>query len=683
MQRYLLYILLSYSFLYAEQISLGTIEINDSLESSLSTDQTDTKKLAQNTQGETLGDYLNNQEFINSATFGPAVGRPVIKGLDGYRVGITNGSISQNDLSAMSHDHSVAMMPKTVEKIEFIKGPSSLLYGNNSAGVIKTLGVEHNKNLVNKGFSGTFENSYGSNGAGDLYGGKLQYGFKNQSIFISHYTNEASDYKDGDGNTINDSDTLSIQTHLVYGLQLNSQHLLKAYFDTLTKEYGIPNLTDERTSIDMEQTRYGMVLHSTDVLGSSSMQSEIQYSDYLHTEYEGTSADGLFGQKLFSVSNIANFQKENSAIKTSIQFNSSKYEVCHEHGKCTEFTQAIRTGIEDGISLQQNIDRFDLGFSHGHPMPNINEKTLKLGAIVKQTVNDTTDLDISLRSEFRKMDIDSSNIQEEWLVTKSIDEDYYDNKNDKAFSGSVGLYSYFDDLSIESSISYIERLPSGNELYWNGFHHATNSYIFGDRKLENEKSTNIDISFFYEKDNYTSKLSTYYYDFYNYLFQTQLDGVTDPFHNTIAWEMKGKEATLYGISFENTLKQNISSINFLHSFTYESIRGKLSNGENIPRMMPDKIKISSKIKYKKFETKIEYNYVDKSRHLAPVESPTPSYNTLNIYSQYKNRSVLGEYKLYLKGYNLTNEQIYNHISFLKSSAPLSGRKFVVGMRLDF
>jgi iron complex outermembrane receptor protein len=633
--------------------------------------------------GQTLGDYLKKQQFLKSATFGPGVGRPVIKGLDGYRIGITNGSITNNDLSAMSHDHAVAMMPKVTQKIELIKGPSSLLYGNNSAGVIQSLGAEHENKIETQGLNTQLESSFGSNGLGNLIGGKLSYGSKNSGIFFAHYLHDANNYKDGDGNTINDSDTLSQQSHLVVSRVLNVNHLVKAYYDILHKEYGIPNTTDKRTWIDMEQERFGVVLHSNNVFSNDYFQTEIQKSDYLHTEYEASSDDGLFGQELFSISNIGKFYLDSSLLETSIQYNKSESKVCHEHGECDEFTTAPRTSIVDGVSLQQNIDRFNIPFSHGHPMPNIKEDVVKLGMALKHTLNENYDLDFSLRNEQRDMKIDSSNIQEEWLVTDTIQEGFYDDKKDKSFSGAIGVYSYFNSFRIESSLAYIQRLPSANELYWNGFHHATNSYIMSDKGLKNEKSKNLDISFIYENSVASSKLSTYYYHFDNYLFQSPLDNVIDPFHGTEVWQMEGKKAKLYGFGFNQSYKQRFNTLHLEHSFNYEMIRAKLANGDNIPRISPDTIRMASEAHYKRYLANLEYKYVDRSRHLAPNESNTPSYYTLDCKIEYKNKTSFANYSVYFKAQNLTNQQIYNHISFLKDTAPISGRAVNIGLKVNF
>jgi iron complex outermembrane recepter protein len=658
-----------------EEHVFETLEVHESTDS-MNTISKKSDVLSLNAKGETLGDYLKDEQFLQSATYGPAIGRPVIKGLDGFRLGINNGSIAQNDVSAMSSDHAVAMMPKIVQSIELIKGPSALLYGNKSAGVIVNKSEEHIDHLLEKGFTANVEAATGTNGMATLFGEKSGYSNGTSSIFAAHYTNFAEAYYDGNGNLIDNSDSLSSQTHTVVGHQFSSNHLLKAYADSLIKEYGIPNGNSYRSAIDMQQQRYGAVLHSKDFLGATSMQNEIQYSDYLHTEYEAGSPDGLFSQSVVSLSNQASFNTDDTEIETSIQYNTNDYKVCHDHGDCDEFTLAERTSLTDGASLQQSIDDYGLPFSHGHPMPWLKEDHLKLAAVSKQLIDETYALDYALRGELRHVLPNSDNVQEEWLVPESYDEGYYDEREDTAVSASVALYGEYNLISMQSTLSYIQRVPATSELYWNGYHHVTNTYIIGDRFLDNESSRNLDVSWTTNSENMPTKLSTYYYDFDNFIFQKRLVGVQDPFHGRDVYQETGEQAKLYGLALKQTFKQ---SEKITHEVSFEAIRGILDNGENIPRMTPNKVRLSSQLKKEHYEGVIELLVMDKSRYLGLDETTTPAYHSLNLSAHYHIETSYGEYKIYLKAQNLTNEQQYNHISFLKESAPLPGRQFSIGL----
>ena len=694
-------LLLAYNAL-ASEYHLDTIEVQGQSEGEILEESVvkKSKDLAKEASGETLGDYLEKEQFIDSASYGPAVGRPIVKGMDGYRVGITNGNIILNDLSAMSQDHAVGVMPRATQKIEFIKGPASLLYGSYSGGVIRIFGEEHQKSMLKDGLRVDSTLSYGSNGAGKIGTATFEAAGADFSVFASTAYHQADSYHDGDGNLIKDSDTRSEQSHVVLGHRLNDTNIVKVYYDTLEKDYGIPNATQESTDIDMEQERYGLVWHAKDLFDVFEyMQTEVSYSDYLHYEYEGPSADGLFGQEQLNLSNTFGLDLDSWHVDGNVEYMSNQLKVCHEHGKCTSFSNADRAdNIIDGarmIATTQDSDNPNgLGFSHGHPMPNMDESLLKSGLAFRNFYSDMHEMTFSVRADIRSLDPDSKNIQQEWLVPESIDPNYYDTINDSAVSASIGLYSFFgDDVTTQTSLSYVQRLPSSTELFWNGFHHATNTYIMGDRYLDNEESFNFDFDVMWSLDEFTTEGSIFYYDFSNYIYQTQLLGDDDvPInvnsisgigHDAYAWGMTGVGAVVYGAAIKETYKKKLQTHSIEASVAFEAIRGELKDGSNIPRMPPFSVNTTFKHKYHGLSTTLSYKYVDKSRFEASNETSTPAYSWLSAYIEYAYKSKYLEGSIFVKGENLTDSQAYNHLSFLKETAPLPGRQISAGVTLDF
>ena len=70
----------------------------------------------------TLGDTLRNIAGVNSASFGPAVGRPVIRGLGGARVKIMQDRVDSLDVSVSSPDHGAMVDPFIAQGLRFLKG---------------------------------------------------------------------------------------------------------------------------------------------------------------------------------------------------------------------------------------------------------------------------------------------------------------------------------------------------------------------------------------------------------------------------------------------------------------------------------------------------------------------------------------------------------------------------------
>ncbi len=84
--------------------------------------------------GSTLGETLDNLPGIANSSFGPNVGRPTIRGMDGDRIRILQNSGANMDVSGLSFDHAVPIDPLTTERIEILRGPATLLYGGSAIG---------------------------------------------------------------------------------------------------------------------------------------------------------------------------------------------------------------------------------------------------------------------------------------------------------------------------------------------------------------------------------------------------------------------------------------------------------------------------------------------------------------------------------------------------------------------
>src|SRR6187455_3777930 len=85
--------------------------------------------------GATLGDLLFSKPGITGSSFAPgAASRPIIRGLDGNRVGIVENGVGAGGVSDLGEDHFVPVTPLMSDQIEVIRGPATLRYGSQSIG---------------------------------------------------------------------------------------------------------------------------------------------------------------------------------------------------------------------------------------------------------------------------------------------------------------------------------------------------------------------------------------------------------------------------------------------------------------------------------------------------------------------------------------------------------------------
>lgn len=84
--------------------------------------------------GSSIAQTLAEEPGIAVRYNGPAAAAPIIRGLQGERVLMLQDGDRSSDLSSCCPDHGVSIDPLTAERVEVVRGPASLLYGNQALG---------------------------------------------------------------------------------------------------------------------------------------------------------------------------------------------------------------------------------------------------------------------------------------------------------------------------------------------------------------------------------------------------------------------------------------------------------------------------------------------------------------------------------------------------------------------
>ncbi len=89
-------------------------------------------------------------------------------------------------------------------------------------------------------------------------------------------------------------------------------------------------------------------------------------------------------------------------------------------------------------------------------------------------------------------------------------------ENAFSYSGSL-LWDIRPDSRLSFTVSHNERIPAPMELYYHGKHLATNSYEFGNKNLQKERSDNFELGWKLDSEKWDIKLSVYHNRFRNYI----------------------------------------------------------------------------------------------------------------------------------------------------------------------
>ena len=88
----------------------------------------------QGSTAQSFGNLFFTMPGATSAGLAPGASRPVLRGLDDFRVRVQENGIGSMDVSDLGQDHGVPLDPLSVQKIEILRGPEALRYGSQAVG---------------------------------------------------------------------------------------------------------------------------------------------------------------------------------------------------------------------------------------------------------------------------------------------------------------------------------------------------------------------------------------------------------------------------------------------------------------------------------------------------------------------------------------------------------------------
>src|SRR5262245_46733271 len=85
-------------------------------------------------QAQSFGDLFFTKPGATSAGLAPGASRPVLRGLDDFRVRVQENGIGTMDVSDIGQDHGVPIDPLSIQKVEIFRGPEALRFGSQAVG---------------------------------------------------------------------------------------------------------------------------------------------------------------------------------------------------------------------------------------------------------------------------------------------------------------------------------------------------------------------------------------------------------------------------------------------------------------------------------------------------------------------------------------------------------------------
>jgi iron complex outermembrane receptor protein len=87
-------------------------------------------------QAQSVGGLFFTLPGATSAGLAPGTQRPILRGLDDFRVRVQENGIGSMDVSDYGQDHGVPLDPLSIQKIQILRGPEALRFGSQAVGGI-------------------------------------------------------------------------------------------------------------------------------------------------------------------------------------------------------------------------------------------------------------------------------------------------------------------------------------------------------------------------------------------------------------------------------------------------------------------------------------------------------------------------------------------------------------------
>ncbi|NJS15055.1 MAG: TonB-dependent receptor [Sphingopyxis sp.] len=649
-------------------------------------------ELARDIRGQ-IGDSLTRQPGVSATSFAPGASRPVLRGFQGERIRVLNDGIGSIDVSNTSADHGVTIDPLTVERVEILRGPAVLLFGSQAIGgavnifdrrIPRAVPEDHVHIDAIAGY-GTAADDRSAGASLDIaLTPKLVAHVdaswrKTNDLDIGGFTlapelraevlelaaeeeaegelEEAAELREAAGQRGRVDNTASRTWTASGGLAFIDEGgqlgIALSHYDS---RYGVPTRPgighhhEEEAESEAvsaaageegeEAVTIGLKQWRVDVRGEvelgdgffEKLRLRGAFADYEHTEFEGDEAWHRF---------------TNGGIEARV-----------------ELTQADRNGWRGASGLQYFHRDFNAIGAEAFVPRNLTEQ-LAIFTLQEWTMG-AFGLEAAARYE-------ATSVEANMLGIK---------RNFGAFSGALGASYNFDERSkFTVSVSRAVRAPSGEELFSDGPHIATQAFEVGDPDFAKEKSWGAEASLKLRGDHFAFALTGYANWFDGFIFA---DATGEEEDDLPVFLYRQQDARVWGFEAEASARiAQFAGFNLNADVVADMTRAKIKGGDFIPRIPAMRVLGGLELQGERFDIRGEVEWTDDQTRVAAFENPTKGFTLVNASVAWRPLSDRDDLTLSLSANNIFDVNARRHASFTKDFVPLAGRDIRVSARVSF
>ena len=625
-------------------------------------------------QGSTLGETLDNLPGIANSSFGPNVGRPVIRGLDGDRIRILQNSGANMDVSGLSFDHAVPLDPLTTERIEVLRGPATLLYGSSAVGGV--VNVIDNRIARER----VFDAQGGVLGKAELRAGGA-----------AHERSSGAMVETGNDRWVLHVDALDRSTRnlsvpramacTLNGITTTQRRVCNSASDAQGSALGSTLLFDRGylgLSASEYRSTYGTVAEPDVTIGMVRRQQVM--------EGEWRDAADLLQALKFQWGQTRYSHTEYPGSATGTRFDNGGHELRLE---AKPYAQQWASGLQlqGVVGLQREGSQLTV---QGDEAFVPSSSTLSNAWFTHQVL--TTgwgQLSAAARAESVAVRNQASG-QEKRFAPRSVALGAMRNLRQ-------GEAPYGWQLS--SHLSWSQRAPKDYELFANGPHAATGTFEVGNANSALERATQWDVGGEWKNGPHKASVTGFVSDFANYL-SLQATGSNDAIHNLPIYAFEGVRARLVGMESSATLRmvggsQALWSADASRGAMDLALRADMVRADDLthhrplPRIAPMRVGADWVWTDQAWSARFGFTHAGAQTRVPQAgDVTTASYTLWNAGVNYQTRAAGTRWMLFAKLDNLTNQLAYSSTSVLtqtmgSNAPPLGGRSLKLGLQASF
>ena len=583
-----------------------------------------------------IGEALEYQPGVAKRSFGPGSGRPVIRGFDGDRVLVLQDGLRIGGIASQSGDEVEPIDVLSLDRVEIVRGPATLLYGSNAIGGVVN-GISTN-DVYQDALSGYVTAFGGTNNWQAGGSGGFKFGFKNFLFFANGGTQKANDYRTPLGTVLNSYARTGNVSGGAGWFPRKGWFVFNYTYDH--RLHGIPVEPDEIDFESLNERRNGyQIKGGLRELGGFIEGGDfaVSYNDYRALEFEFESDENI---------------TELESVATNKNFNYR-----------ANFNQR-RRGIFSGTFGLSGFIRDYESIGAEAPAPRTKQNSFAVYALE--------------RFDFERVGFQFGGRVEQ--NGYNPDGNFRD-RNFVGFSGSAGIrVPLWRGGSLVANYQHSFRAPALEELYNNGPHPGILVFDIGNPNLNPEQGDGVDFSLRHSSERLRLEGSIYYYNLRNFVFPAYT-GLTDERSNLPIVNYAQGNSRYVGT--EASVEARIFRTLWFNG-QVDYVRAELTEqNKPLPRIPPIRGSLGLDWRYRALSVRPELILASRQIRVFNNETPTAGYAVVNIFASYTFVTGRAAHIFTVGGHNLGDTLYRNHLSFIKDIAPEMGRSARLNYSLRF